>query len=145
VTVIAWDGRTLAADKRAIKYGLAYTCRKIFRVGDRLVGIIGDAGRGSELVHWLESGGALATYPELRDKEQPAYLICIERDGRVLNYETSPHPYTVEDAFWADGEGRDVAIAAMAMGLDARAAVELTCRFISSCGNGVDTLSFDAP
>ena len=146
MTVIAWDGKTLAADKRASKFGLAYTVTKIFRVGDdRLVGIAGDAGRGAELVHWLRIGAHLDAYPELKDKDHCAHLMSIERGGRIRLYESSPHPYTVEDRFWAEGEGRDFALSAMHAGLDAKAAVEWACRFVTSCGNGVDTLSFEEP
>jgi hypothetical protein len=144
VTVIAWDGRTLAADKRAHKYGLAYTVTKVFRVGaDRLVGISGDASRGAELIAWLERGGDPASYPELKDKDCPAFMLCVERGGRVLLYEKTAHPYVCEDEKWAEGEGRDFAVSAMHAGMDARAAVEWACRFVISCGNGIDALTFD--
>lgn len=143
MTVIAWDGKTLAADKRATKYGLIYTVTKIFRVGDRLIGISGDATRGSELVHWIKCGLDLATYPQLQDKDNRAHIVSIERNGRIKLYESTAHPYVVEDQRWAEGEGRDFALAAMHLGMNAREAVEFTCRFISCCGNGVDTLTFD--
>lgn len=145
MTVIAWDGKTLAADKRASKYGLVYTVTKIFRVGDRLVGVSGNAGRGMELIHWLQNGGAIADYPVLKEAEDSAHLLCIERDGRIRLYESTAHPYTVEDEKWAEGEGRDFALSAMHSGMDARAAVEWTSRFIATCGNGVDTLTLGEP
>lgn len=143
MTVIAWDGKTLAADKRAQKFGLAYTVTKIFCVGNRLVGIAGDAGRGMELVNWLREGGNVAKYPELKDPENSAHLLVVNSDRRVELYESSPHPYTIEDEKWAEGIGRDFALSAMHLGLDAKAAVSYTCQFVPSCGNGIDTLTLD--
>lgn len=141
MTVIAWDGKTLAADKRATKCGLTYTVTKIFRIGDRLIGIAGDATRGQELIAWLDRGGDPSEYPELKDKDDAAHLLCVERDGTIRLYETTAYPYTVEDKVWAEGQGRDFALAAMHLGMDAARAVEFTSRFVSSCGNGIDTLS----
>lgn len=143
MTVIAWDGMTLAADKRATKWGLAYTVTKIFRVGDHLVGVAGDATRGQELIAWIRDGADPTKYPPLQDRENPAFLTCIARDGTIRLYEKTAYPYVVEERQWADGEGRDFALAAMRMGKDARAAVEFASSFVTGCGNGVDTLSFD--
>lgn len=150
MTVIAWDGKTLAADKRATKWGLVYTVTKIFRVsgpngyGYQLVGVSGDATRGAELIAWLESGGDPARYPPLLDKENKAVLMCIGSDRRIRLYENTAFPYVVEDAMWAEGQGRDFALSAMHSGRTATEAVEWASRFLDGCGNGIDTLTLEA-
>lgn len=42
MTVICWDGKTLAADKRATSVGLARTVTKVQRHGDVLLAMTGD-------------------------------------------------------------------------------------------------------
>ena len=139
MTVIAWDGRTLAADKRAVQAGLARTVTKIHRVGGTLVGTSGCAHVGADLKEWLLAGADPGKFPpKARDDE--ATLLVI-RNGRVEIYVASPFPVIVEDEQVAIGCGRDYALAAMACGKNARESVEIACRFEVNCGNGVDTLT----
>lgn len=63
----------------------------------------------------------------------------IRSDG-FFRYEKVPYPARVEDKFTATGCGRDYALAAMFLGHDARAAVEVACALDAHCGNGIDTL-----
>lgn len=54
MTVIAWDGQTLAADKRAVSGGgIARTVTKIMRHDDALLAITGDWDAGAEMRAWL--------------------------------------------------------------------------------------------
>ena len=57
MTVIAWDGKALAADRRAVNCGLARTVCKIERVKGALVGMSGDHGVAAEMLKWFTSGG----------------------------------------------------------------------------------------
>jgi hypothetical protein len=143
MTVLAWDGRTLAADKRGNIYGLNFTCTKLFRVGpDMLVGVHGELCRGLQLVDWVRSGKDPQLHPH-QDKDDATFLLIIHRGGRIERVESTGFGITIEDKQWADGSGRDFAIAGMHLGLSAEDAVALASRFTNSCGNGVDTLCFD--
>ncbi len=139
MTVIAWDGKTLAADKRAVCAGACTTVTKIFRVGESLIGCSGDIGPSLALLAWFRDGHDPEKYP-VKDTES-ARLLVIHRDGTILRYE-SAHPFTVEDTMFAAGSGRDFALAALRLGRSAREAVALTCTLSSECGNGIDTLTF---
>jgi len=141
MTVICWDGKTLAADKRATSEGFVYACTKIFRIGDRLLGFAGDAARAGEFRAWFEDGCDPAKYPK-NDDEDASYFMAVRRDGTIERYESRGWPIIVEEKQFACGYGRDYAIAAMYLGCDAVQAVEVACRFNESCGNGVDTLQF---
>lgn len=70
MTCIAWDGETLAADKRVTYQGLARTVTKIFRVGKSLIAISGEGAQGMEMLDWWKNGALPANYPlSQRDKE----------------------------------------------------------------------------
>ncbi len=141
MTVIAWDGKTLAADKQ-VTYGVTkQVVTKIFRHGEMLLAICGNASAGMELIEWFKSGAVPRDYPEGNRKEDSgASLIVISVDRIVRKYECGPFPSVLEGPFCAFGSGDESALVAMACGLDARAAVEVTCRFNTGCGMGIDTL-----
>lgn len=140
MTVIAWDGKTLAADKRSVNNGRPTTVTKIFRSDDMLLAVTGDLVRGLELVRWHQAGGNPATLPEFQ-KTLADYvpLLQVSRDGVYL-YENGPIPFKVEEPFFAMGSGRDCALAALYLGKTAKEAVEVACVLLNGCGNGIDTL-----
>ncbi len=141
MTIIAWDGKTLAADKRGLNSGLPRTLTKIRRIGDLLVGVSGDAADQQDVMAWVEQGRKVDNYPKaMLDKELGSSMVIIE-DGKIMYYGTSPLPTVIEDKTIAMGSGRDYAIAAMHLGKSAREAVEIASLFDVGCGNGVDVLT----
>ena len=56
MTCIAWDGKTLAADKRAIYGGTITTLTKIRRIGDLMVGGSGESSFIGAMVEWVKNG-----------------------------------------------------------------------------------------
>jgi hypothetical protein len=143
MTVIAWDGKTLAADKRAIVCGSTYTVTKIHRVADGLVAFTGGGAHAAELLNWFHGARDPATYPRCTD-DSGAGSVHIDTKGRISTYSSAnPFPEHVEDRHFARGCARDYAMAAMYLGHDARRAVEVACALDAYCGNGVDTLSLE--
>jgi hypothetical protein len=142
VTVIAWDGKTLAADRRAITCGRVFSVTKVFRVGAYLVGISGCFSYAGQYLAWLADGRDPAKYPK-QELNSELYMIVVHRDGTVERFEASGYPVKVEEQHFAGGSGCDFAIAALACGKTAREAVEIACLLSSECGNGVDTLAFE--
>jgi hypothetical protein len=153
MTIIAWDGRILAADKRVNDAGLARTCTKIFKVDLQyedepdvpgFAAIVGSVDPAMELLEWFIAGAAQDKFPEAARKDD-ATLIVISSDPAVgvRQWNTGPYPTAIEDRFSAWGSGRDYALAAMHLGHTAREGVELACLFEMNCGNGIDTLSFE--
>lgn len=141
MTVIAWDGATLAADKRAVSGGgIARTCTKIVRHGEYLLGIIGDWDCGAEMREWFKAGAQPADFPA-KAREDKSTLIVIHPDGRIGTYACGPFPILIEAERCAWGSGRDYAEAAMYLGRNAAQAVEIACVFQTDCGNGVDLLT----
>lgn len=143
MTCIAWDGHTLAADKRALRSGLPTTVTKVARVGDMLIGFAGDLAGAMEMVAWIAAGAKPEALPANQRTDSFVDVLCVMPDGKVLLYERGPIPYQAEQRFVATGSGRDFAMAAMHLGKTAAEAVEVACLFDMYSGNGIDTLTFE--
>jgi 20S proteasome alpha/beta subunit len=137
MTTIAWDGSTLAGDRRGNAGGMAYEVCKLRRTADgRLLGFSGEIGVGTLMLDWLDRGGPR---PAAQDSDRWATLLEIEPDGSCWCHGRDGR-WRIEQGFFAIGSGRDFALAAMAMGADAAKAVEVAARFDTGTGNGVDAL-----
>ncbi|MFX3547700.1 hypothetical protein V8918_02925 [Ralstonia mannitolilytica] len=141
MTVICWDGKTLAADKRATSVGLARTVTKIQRCGDLLLAMTGDWDVAAEIREWFKAGAVPRDFPA-KAREDLATLIVIGR-GSLAVYSTGPFPIPIESEKAAFGSGRDFAEAAMYLGCSAVEAVSVACHFQTDCGNGIDALTLD--
>lgn len=141
MTTIAWDGQTLAADKRAEYGGCIQVVTKIFRAGDCLVGGAGDFSFVLAMVEWVRTGRVAAEYPaSQRDKDDWQPVLVIEPSGAAMVYERTSHPIRWERKFGAIGSGKQFALAAMHCGKSAVVAVAVASEFDSGTGNGVDVL-----
>lgn len=147
MTVIVWDGKTVAADRRGCINDAAMTMTKVWLITDgAVVATTGDAGFGMALVQWWTEGADPAKWPAFQSTDDWAKLIVFQPNYPPMCYERQPVPFPVEDQFMAWGSGREFALGALAMGATARQAVEVACRFNVYCGNVVDEFSveFDA-
>lgn len=144
MTVIAWDGKTLAADKRAMNNGFkGGTVTKIHRWPGGLCAFAGDFDVGMQMVQWLRAGADASNYPKQQAEKSAASFLVVNRDGTVDRYESTPVPLRMENQQQAMGTGRDYALAAMHLGCDAQRAVLVACALDSACGNGVDALELE--
>lgn len=140
MTVLCWDGMTLAADKLACSGTSKGTVTKIFNVDGVLVGFAGALSIGRAMLDWYSNGAIPADFP-MYGEDDDAILIAIKPDKVVSLYEKTPYPILLEDTRCAFGSGEEAALVAMACGCNAREAVEMVSRYNISCGNGVDTLT----
>jgi ATP-dependent protease HslVU (ClpYQ) peptidase subunit len=146
VTVIAWDGKTLAGDKLTSFGGMHATTTKVHRINGCLVGGSGNSAQIQEMLAWLRAGADVDKFPSSQRCDRDcATILVIHPDGQVRQYEHTPYPLVIHNTRWAIGSGRDFALAAMHLGQDAVKAVELACVLDTGCGNGVDSLTLDAP
>lgn len=146
ITVIAWDGKTLAADRRICYGTMICEVTKIRRHGRLLIGASGDGSLANEMIAWVCAGADPATFPAAqRTKDDWQPVMVISHGPTVALYERSPHPCVHEQGRMAIGSGREFAMAAMHLGKSAREAVEVACALDNGCGNGIDTLELLAP
>ena len=148
MTVIAWDGKQLAADRRISFGNLSGGRVKIFRLLDHnlkhiLVGACGSSSDSQDFLHWISAGQKIEDWPtHLKEKDNTFSAMVIDKDKQIYLYEASPHPTVIEQPFWAIGSGRDFAITAMHCGKSAYEAVEIAVIYDVYCGNGIDCLEF---
>jgi hypothetical protein len=142
MTCIAFDGKTLAADKLATSGGgIGRAVTKIWRHGSALLAITGGFDVGVELREWWKAGADPLLFPA-KAREEVATLIVITADA-INTFNSGPYPMRIEAGRAAFGSGRDYAEAAMYLGQSAAAAVGVACVFQTDCGNGVDTLTLE--
>lgn len=144
MTVVVWDGRTLAADREAGTQYLRYSrTKKIKRLENgNLIGWAGDAGIVRELLAWYEGGADPDGFPsECRPgKSDSARLMVITKDGVIQVYETSPYPIEFLGPYHAIGAGTEAALAVLLLGHDSLTAVGIASQVCQGCGLGVDSL-----
>ena len=139
MTVIAWDGKTLAADRMAVWSGMQATVSKIRRIETgEILAWSGSQDCGLILADWYECGADPTKWPDFqKDKDDWTRLIIARKDG-IHCYEQHLIPLRFDNLFLAWGSGRDYAMGAMAMGADAIKAVQIASQFDTGCGNGVE-------
>src|SRR5882672_8669271 len=101
MTVIVFDGQTLAADKMSFNNGLIRIVTKIHKVNDDFIGISGDLGFCSALIDWYKNGANPKEYPEVSNKNIFGYLLVVTRDRQIKVYEHLPYPFIVENITYA--------------------------------------------
>lgn len=145
MTTIAWDGYTLAADKRSIYDGVNQIVTKIHRAGDCLVGGSGEFAFILAMIEWVKAGRNPADFPDHQRNEkdwQPTMVV--DARGTCWLYERTPQPIRWERRFAAIGSGKHYAIAAMHLGENAANAVKLASIYDAGTGDGVDVLGLAA-
>ena len=140
MTVIAWDGNILAADRLNMSGDTLSTSVKIEELPDgRVMAIVGRTGNGLALMRWYREGGDAEKWPAFQeDKDRWVRLIVAFPDGLCVEYEQVCEPMPVYDSFMAWGCGKEAALGAMEMGATAIRAIEVASKWISGCGRGLD-------
>lgn len=144
MTIIAWDGKVLAADKKSTNHGFGSTVTKLFRVDDGgMAALCGDSSVALELLQWYRGNAVAKDFPA-KARDDVSSLIVVGCDQKLRVYSAGPIPEYKEDKFIAFGSGRDYALAAMYLGKSAREAVDVACFFDDFCGNGIDAMEVRA-
>jgi ATP-dependent protease HslVU (ClpYQ) peptidase subunit len=136
MTTIAWDGKTLAADRQINNAGLkseAIKIRKLEMVG--LVGTSGDCTKGRLMIEWLAAGANIDNFPQ---NPGDSTMLHITLDGHIHYYANAPVPLIMLDKQFAIGSGRDFALSAMWFGRNASEAVKFAHKFDVDTGADVD-------
>ena len=142
MSCVAWDGKTIAADKQATCSGLRFKTTKLRRLATgEVLSWTGDQDSGEMAAKWYEDGADPEKWPECqKDKDMWSRLIVASASG-VKVFERQPIATAIEDEFMAWGSGRDYALGAMARGASAQEAIETAMKFDSGCGLGIDSES----
>jgi len=137
MTVIAWDGKTLAADRRVTFNGTPFEATKIFLVSNGesavIYGAAGSTCDANEFHRWI-----------IGDRDRPKLtdlsIIAIDEGGIVYWADSDLNWAKLGCGATAIGSGGKFALGAMKAGKSARDAVEIAIMLDVDCGNGIDTL-----
>lgn len=93
---------------------------------------------------WFADGAKPDDFPPgFRDSNKCSTALVITEDGAINVYQSTPYPIEIVGPTHAIGSGAEAAMAVMALGHDARKAVEIASLVCSGCGNGIDTLTHE--
>lgn len=151
MTVIAWDGKTLAADRQStFGYVQASTTKLRWIDADTMFAACGPhSGQCRELFRWFtEQKMCPEDYPTGNKSD----ALVIRRTGRddkhprCMYYEAGcSTPVQIESPFFAIGSGAEYAMATMLLEHDAIKAVNVASVLSKSCGQGWNSASFNQP
>lgn len=141
MTVIAWDGKKMSADK--LGWGAPMgVVTKIHFVNGEVVGIAGKSSQIADVLEWVKNGFSKETMPEhQKDPEKFSSIIVVDKDGRLRVYESGPNPWYNERSLHAVGSGCDVAMGAMMHGATSAEAVTICIKYGGGCGIGYDEIT----
>ena len=143
MSVVVWDGTTLAADRQCTSAGSRRTATKIWKHEHNLIGGVGVLTSLHAMVNWVSGGMDPKQFPAIKDDDQLTMFV-IPKVGLPVRFENSQFPIPIEDKWFAAGTGCDYAYGAMEMGADSKRAVQVACVYDIYCGQGVDTLTFES-
>ena len=129
MTVIVATKTAMYSDGRCTIGSLYFPTEKVFRIGGKLVGVAGDNSAIERFLAW---------YRGTRKKPIPtgegSFSALVLTKRGLYCYEDCSLPDLVLRDWHAIGSGGAVAIGALAMGADARRAVEIACEHADGCG-----------
>jgi ATP-dependent protease HslVU (ClpYQ) peptidase subunit len=138
MSVIAWDGKTIAAD-RSITFGeVKMIGNKLWEIPGGAIAVCGGSYSGMLVKNWWISGARKEEWPDIqKDKEAWSILVVANSKKGVIYYEQEPVGIEV-GGIMAWGSGKEIAIGVMASGGSAVNAVEIACTYSPFCGFGCD-------
>lgn len=149
MSVIVWDGVTLAADRQVTDGGMIRQTTKIREIKKGkykgyLVGGAGATATANLMMDWFEAGANPQFFPYeyMKSDALGATLVVITQKKEIWRYDHLPVPIIMEDAWYCTGSGRDFAYGALACGANAKEAVEIACTFSTECGVAIDAIKW---
>lgn len=144
MTVIAWDGDILAADRMWSTYNMSYGQSKLHKINNEFIFQAGNKSCGYEFLEWYKNGADPNKWSDERFKDSSSILIILKRDGL---YMLIGNPVLVPfktNNFFAWGYGSEFACGVLACGKSAIDAVKLTSKHVDHCGYGYNAVSLSA-
>jgi len=138
MSIVAWNGKMLAADRMGVTAEMRVVSPKLVDIGDGIaIAWTGKADQGLILLQWWRDGCDANAWPAFQQGQEWSRLIIASK-GRCFYYERNPMEQEVFLPFCAWGIGRDFAMGAMEMGANPQQAIEVASKWSIGCGFGVD-------
>mgnify|MGYP003149565023 CR=1 len=145
MTVVVWDGETLATDRQASDGSLKWETDKAWYVmRDDKPYIVSGVGYLKYIVslrEWFINGAVPNEYPYgLKDSATritTQQLVVVDKDKGLIVYDDSPYPTVHGFVPCAFGDGKEFSYGALSMGATSSEAVGVTNEHSLHCGKGV--------
>ena len=135
MTVIVWDGTSLAADRQSSVGDMRTAVSKIVRREDgALVALCGSQSLGLAMI---DSIFGEAAWPTATTDEGATIIVVKPGEPAIFYSSERKIAMPVEQGWMTWGSGREFAAGALLMGADAKRAVEITNQLCNGCGLGV--------
>lgn len=140
MTIIVYDGKSLAIDNAAIHEGIKVPLIKAFRndAGDVITGV-GNAAQLAIMRDWYAAGAKHETFPETQKTGNPWCELIVVNSTGLMRFENTPSAIVHAHHKCAFGIGKDIAYGALAMGATAEQAAGIVCQYHPDCGHGIVT------
>ncbi len=143
MTVVVWDGGTLAVDRGVSDGFTMWEQDKAWRLGNAVLTGVGTMSLVLAMREWYLRGCIPDQFPtEQTLTDRWCEFIVATPDG-LFRYERSHIPIEHGRNKCAFGYGKDFAYGAMAMGATAEQAAHVACKFSPHCGMGVDVFNLE--
>lgn len=148
MTTIAWDGKTLAADRCSWSGGARRKVCKAFKVtapdGSRfLVAFAGSGTFALAVLAWMQGGNRPDPLAFMKpDDLSSQCALVIDEQLRVWQLGNDLWYSRMDERIYAYGGGQDFAWGALEAGATAKRAVEIATKRSDYAGLGVTTVSF---
>ena len=136
MTVIAWDGQVLAADRMVCLGDTIFKSRKIERISETTWAAGSGSPMTAQVMAFLKGQ---APYPKWDKDESFSVLVVKKGFAESWLYTLTEYPEILISPI-AIGSGRDFAMTALHLDKSATEAVEIASQLCASCGGGIDDI-----
>lgn len=141
MSVIVWDGVSVAADTLCVRGDSKTYSRKIFKIDGYVIGAVGPSDYAEAMLAWLRKNPAnppMEEFPkDTQSKDDFAIGVVFRADEQPRVYDRVPFPTIPLGDKFAVGSGRDCAIVALRLGASVYHAVEVTAECIEGVGGEI--------
>jgi hypothetical protein len=140
MTTIAANRKSMSGDSRVSGGGPIYYADKIFRIGDSIVGVAGDAKHTTKFLAWFRTE-CPPTDEKLELGETDSFCALVLNSRGLFYYFDLCEPDHLHNKFYAVGSGSLSAMADMRAGKTTEQAVRGAMEFDEQTGGRVKTLT----
>lgn len=138
MTTIAWDGKSLAGDRRVSFGGItdAKVSKIVRREDGALAATAGNSSLCAAFRRWFLAGEE-GERPALDKGTETSNALIIRPSGLLIIHDLSGW-YDADAPLYSMGSGWEIALGAMAMGAHAEEAVRVASRFDGNTGDDIE-------
>lgn len=130
MSVVAWDGKRIAADTFSCYGNIKHSTTKLWRLSNGwFLGVVGEVSEGIAVKEYYESWIRHGVFPTVKPTFKDSTCLLVQGDNAWTVETENIKEVPITLPFFAIGSGKDMAMGAMGAGKTAYQAVEITAQF----------------